>query len=316
MTVLCFDIESGCEPDDVLETLFTFDETKVTNYHLLTKEFDPSAVKVGNMKDANKIAAKIEAAREKFTADKEAVTETVETKRTEAWQQFKDKAALSPLTGRVLAIGRWDISTPDSFVDSVNDDANPVAEQAVIEHFLSLADAVLSDGGVLVGHNIIAFDLPFLLRRGLKYGIRPPKTITSALAQYRPANLIDTMREWQFGNRYEGFVSLDSLAAFFGTQRKTGKGADFHKKFFGTPEERQEAIAYCNNDVVMTAAVAAKMGLIAKPATKEPEPAKDKGKDESDTPLLDTADIAKEPDATETAPQASEPSAKPQDDIY
>jgi len=266
MKHLIFDIETAPEPDDVLERLFTFDESAVKNYRLLTLDFDPGDVKIGNLKDPAKIEAKIEAARLKFTMDKAAVTDQIETARSEAWLIFRDRAALSPLTGRVLAIGRWNPEMPNGYVDCIQDGTEPVPENVLIDNFLSMADAVLSDGGSLVGHNIIGFDLPFLLRRGLKYGIRPPKTITNALAQYRPSNLIDTMREWQFGNRYEGFVKLDQLAAFFGTRRKTGDGADFHKKFFGTSEERLEALAYCRNDVVMTAEIAAKMGLIAMPA--------------------------------------------------
>ena len=97
---------------------------------------------------------------------------------------------------------------------------------------------------------------------------KPPKTITNALTQYRPTNLIDTMREWQFSNRAEGFVKLDQLAAFFGTRRKNGDGADFHKQFFGTPEEREEALHYLANDVAVTTEVAAKMGLIVREETK------------------------------------------------
>ena len=270
MQHIVFDIETGCEPDDVLETLFTFDESTVKNYRLLTAEFDPNEVKLGNLKDPAKIESKVEAARLKFTMDKSAVTENIDTARAEAWQAFRDRAALSPLTGRVLAIGWWNPDTPDSYAAYILEGKESVSEKEVIEHFLSLADAVLSDGGRLCGHNIIGFDLPFLLRRGLKHGIRPPKTITSALAQYRPANLVDTMREWQFGNRYEGFVKLDHLAAFFGTRRKNGDGADFGKKFFGTPEERIEALEYLNNDVMMTVEVAERMGLIALSKSKQP----------------------------------------------
>ena len=266
MQYLVFDIETAPEPDDVLEGLFTFDESAVKNYRLLTTDFDPGEVKLGNMKDPAKIEAKIEAARLKFTMDKAAVTDQIETARMESWQTFQDRAALSPLTGRVLAIGWWNLDTSNTFVAHVDGETEPITENVLIENFLCMADAVLSDGGSLIGHNIIGFDFPFLLRRGLKFGIRPPKTIVNALAQYRPSNLIDTMREWQFGNRAEGFVKLDQLAAFFGTQRKTGDGADFHKKFFGTFEERQEALAYCRNDVVMTAEIAAKMRLIAMPA--------------------------------------------------
>ena len=275
MQYLVFDIETAPEPDEILEGLFTFDESTVKNYHLLTADFDPGEVKLGNMKDTAKIEAKIEAARLKFTADKAAVAENIDTARTEAWQTFRDRAALSPLTGRVLAIGCCNPDVSNTYVIHVEGESKTITEKDLIEHFLCLADAVLSDGGSLVGHNIIGFDLPFLLRRGLKYGFRPPKSITNALAQYRPTNLIDTMREWQFGNRYEGFVKLDQLAAFFGTRRKTGDGADFHKKFFGTPEEREEALAYCRNDVLMTAEIAVKMRLIAKPAKQvatQPEP--------------------------------------------
>jgi len=266
MKHLIFDIETAPEPDGVLETFFDFDETKVTNYRLLTAEFDPSAVKVGNMKDPAKIAAKIEAAREKFAADKEAVAENIEAARAEAWQEFKDKAALSPLTGQVLAIGWLQPDQPDASVVPAHVSnggmLTPVTEHELIENFLSMADAMLSDGGSLVGHNIIGFDLPFLLRRGLKYGIKPPKTITNALAQYKPTNLIDTQREWQMGNRTEKFVKLDTLAAFFGARRKNGDGAEFHKKFFGTPEEKAEALAYLENDVWMTVEVARAMRLI------------------------------------------------------
>jgi len=268
MQHLVFDIETAPEPNEILEGLFTFDESTVKNYHLLTAEFDPGEVKLGNMKDPAKIEAKIEAERQKFETAKESVASNIDTARSEAWQTFRDRAALSPLTGRVIAIGCWIPNVHDICVNYAVEEAGIVSEMELIERFLNSADAVLSDGGSLVGHNIIGFDLPFILRRGLKYGFRPPKTITNALAQYRPTNLIDTMREWQFGNRYEGFVKLDQLAAFFGTRRKTGNGADFHKKFFGTPEEREEALEYCINDVLMTAEIAAKMGLVVKPATQ------------------------------------------------
>jgi len=311
MQNLVFDIETAPEPDDVLEELFSFDESAVKNYRLLTAEFDPSAVKVGNMKDPAKIEAKIEAARLKFMTDKAAVAENIEAARSEAWQTFRDRAALSPLTGRVLAIGWWNPEMPKGYVNCIHDGTPSVDEDQLIENFLSMADAVLSDGGSLVGHNIIGFDLPFLLRRGLKYYISPPKTITTALAQYRPSNLIDTMREWQFGNRAEGFVKLDQLAAFFGTRRKTGDGAYFHKKFFGTPEEQQEALAYCRNDVVMTAEIALKMRLIGNPAKQAAAQSKSQPEPSLPEPSLPEPPQPEEPPLEHNAAPAAQ-----QDDIY
>lgn len=64
------------------------------------------------------------------------------------------------------------------------------------------------------------------------------------------------------GNRTEKFVKLDALAAFFGVRRKNGDGAEFGKKFFGTPEETREALDYLQNDVLMTHEVAQAMRLI------------------------------------------------------
>ena len=226
-------------------------------------EFDPSEVKCGNMKDASKIAAKIEESRQKFETAKANVTENIEVARAKARQEFKDKAALSPMTGRVLAIGWIHGETSTYGFEFISD--NPIAsvyEKELIENFLSMADAVISDSGSLIGHNIIGFDLPFLLRRRLKHGIQPPWTIKNAITQYRPANLIDTMREWQMGSRFETFVKLDSLAAFFECQRKTGDGKDFAKKFFGSIEELTEAMDYMRNDVQMTLEVAERMKLI------------------------------------------------------
>ena len=294
MKPLIFDIETGGEPDDILATLFDFNAESVKGYDLLGKEFDPATVKTGNMKDAEKIRAKIETAREKFETDKAAVAENIETAKAEAWQEFKDKAALSPLTGRVLAIGlTGDMYKPDECsIKFVRDGVKPVSEKELIETFLELADAVLSDGGSLVGHNIIGFDLPFLLRRGLKFGIKPPKTITTALGNYKPTNLIDTQREWQMGNRMEKFVKLDSLAAFFGTRRKSGNGADFAKMFFGTSEERDAAIDYLRNDVMVSIEVAEKMRLI---------PSQTKAKE---------AEVSTQPQAP-ASPEASKPVSEP-----
>ena len=265
MKSLIFDIETGAEPDDVLETLFTFDETKVENYSLLGKEFDPNEVKVGNMKDAGKIAAKIEESRQKFESAKASVDENIETARAKAWLEFKEKAALSPRTGRILAMGWIDSESSNYAYEFISDNAvAPTSEKELIENFLEIADAKISQPGMLVGHNIVGFDLPFLIRRGLKYGIKIPWTIKNAITSYRPTNLIDTMREWQMGNRGESFITLDALAAFFGCRRKTGSGADFAKQFFGTPEEREHALDYLKNDVLITAEVVIKMQLIPK----------------------------------------------------
>ena len=140
MQYIVFDTETAPEPDNVLEGLFTFDKSTVKNYRLLTSDFEPSEVKLGNMKDPAKIEAKIEAARLKFTMDKAAVADNIDTARAEAWQTFRDRAALSPLTGRVLAVGWW--NPPDSYAAYILEGKESISEKEVIEHFLSLADGL------------------------------------------------------------------------------------------------------------------------------------------------------------------------------
>ena len=257
---LIFDIETGPLPDDVLTERFTFDESKVPGFGLLSQEFDPATVKTGNMKDPEKIKEKIEKAKEDFATKKRIAEIAVEEGKTDAWNKFVEKAALSPLTGQVLAAGFWDTTKPEQpLLTCVQEGFD---EKALVESVLAMLDAALSGGQRLVGHNIIAFDIPFLIRRGLFYGIKPPITLTNQLNAYNPSNIIDTMRFWQFGNRSEATVSLNTLASFFGTTQKNGNGALFHKKFFGTETERSEAIQYLYNDIIMTVEIAEKLGVI------------------------------------------------------
>jgi len=54
-TALVFDIETGPVASDELEELFEFDETKTKGYELLGADFNPADVKLGNLKDKQKI---------------------------------------------------------------------------------------------------------------------------------------------------------------------------------------------------------------------------------------------------------------------
>lgn len=63
---------------------------------------------------------------------------------------------------------------------------------------------------ILCGHNIGGFDVPLLIKRLLKYGIKIP-TILLNIQSEKPwnQNLIDTMRVWKFGGTE--FVGLESI---------------------------------------------------------------------------------------------------------
>lgn len=57
------------------------------------------------------------------------------------------------------------------------------------------------------------------------------------------------------------YVSLDTLAAAFGTTRKNGDGARFSDLYFGLDAERKQALKYLANDVTMTVEIARRMGV-------------------------------------------------------
>lgn len=262
MAALIIDIETGPIPDSDLEKLFEF--TPNPKWEKLAQaEFNPDDVKTGNTKDPEKIAAKIDEARKKFEKEKSEASVAVLMERDTAWESFKSSAALSAIHGQLLAVGMYCNSWGDEVLLKYQKE-NVRSEHTLLVDVLSMIEEFLNAGNTIVGHNIIGFDIPFMLRRGMKYGIAPPPVIKNQLIQYRSTQVIDMMREWQFGNRSEKFVSLNTLANFFGTTSKNGSGADFHHLFWGDDNERITAMNYMRNDIVMTREIAEQMQLIPK----------------------------------------------------
>lgn len=196
------------------------------------------------------------------TCDKRWKPETVAGKYEEykvsAWQEFVDKAALSPITGRVLLLGilRDDQYTPMG-------DAN---EADILSVFWPNVEVILADKIPLIGHNSNAFDIPFLVRRSWLLGVPVPREIHQG--RYWHPLFRDTMEYWNCGAR--DYVKLNAIADFFGVGQKTAgvKGGDFHRLWFGTlegagtpAEQRTKALEYNETDLRLTAAIAAKMGM-------------------------------------------------------
>ena len=96
MSTILFDIETGPLPESELAGLLP--------------PFDPAEVKTGNIKDPEKIAAKIAEAESNHKRD------------------FIEKAALDPLSGRVIAIGLLNHNTRQFVVSGHDDEARTLAE--------------------------------------------------------------------------------------------------------------------------------------------------------------------------------------------
>lgn len=212
--ITAFDCETGPLPDEQLKAL------------------EPTFEPPGNLKDPTKIAAAIEEKRA-------------------AWYE---RAALSPLTGRILAIGY-----SDGIVHGAEHSAD---EGAMIGGFFARVGPLAPKREQLVGWNIHDFDLPFICRRALVHGLSiPPALLPTGHSRFFwPSWLIDLRAIWGFGE-HQPAGSLEVVCRTLGLGQKNGDGADFARLYFGTPEERAQALSYLANDLALTAKLAARLGV-------------------------------------------------------
>jgi hypothetical protein len=178
-----------------------------------------------NYKDAAKIADAIE-------------------KQKAAWIE---KAALCATTGKVLAIGVR--ANGASHIFASGDEADD------LRVWWAFAEQCARDGDVLVGFYIAGFDVPFLVRRSWALGVPVPLGVFSG--RYLNHHVfLDLAEEWQCGDRTEK-ISLKRLAEFLGVGTKDANGgAAFAEKW---KTDRAAAIAYLENDLLLTEAVANKI---------------------------------------------------------
>jgi len=182
--------------------------------------FDTTSVAVGNLKDPAKIKAKID----------------------EASAEWRDTLALSPMTGQVAMVGFLDQDDDLTILDG--------AEIDIVSAGLDRIAQTILSGGCAVGFNCLSFDMPFLLRRAYKLGLKlsPYFRTRSRGRSYWHENIIDLRDEWLMGDRSpaKGTTSLAAIAAFLGLPEKLGDGKDFAGL---TADQRK---AYLQHDLEIT----------------------------------------------------------------
>jgi DNA polymerase elongation subunit (family B) len=192
--------------------------------------FSRSDVNLGVLKDPVKIEAKI----------------------AKAEDEFLDKAAISPFTGKVLAVGLTD--------GAVHEVLTYESEKEIITETLERIGSQLMQQRPVVGWNIIKFDFPFLFKRAMMLGVPWPQHIWDLKKGYAHSQIIDLMRYWNMGD-WKEMTKMDTVNRFLcGFGKPSGvTGADFARLFNGTPEEREKAIDYALNDVKILDSLTRKM---------------------------------------------------------
>lgn len=259
--VICFDIETGPLPTaELFAAVAKFDESSLGPP---PGEFDPSSVKYGNLKDETKRAEKLEAARAAHDKERAGWLGKVASSRG-AWErQCEEQAPLSPVTGRVLAIGYGSVEAGIAIHDG-----DGLGEPQLLQRFWDEVIRAKEYGHKLAGWNILGFDVPFILRRSWRVGLRIPSFIDPQ-APWKCGCFVDLLQVWQCGAKNSGpsIVNnkLDTVAKFL--TEGNGKaeectGGTFHKLWNGSKEERAKAVAYLTRDVELCVAMAVKMGVI------------------------------------------------------
>jgi predicted PolB exonuclease-like 3'-5' exonuclease len=158
------------------------------------------------------------------------------------------KTSLDGAYGRVCAIG-WAVGDEDPKVV-----VGP--EREVLDAFLGEMQLLLQpeDGrpqvAKWIGHNIAGFDLPFLRKRCVIHGIKPPSQLLHTMKE-RPwdGGIGDTMLMWDSAR--DKMIDLDTLCRVLSIPSPKADGIDGSQVAALFAAGEYEAIgSYCASDVV------------------------------------------------------------------
>jgi len=182
-----------------------------------------------NWKDPEKIAAKVK----------------------ENMENAKKRAALSALTGRVLAIGYAMEDEPVQILEG--------EERDMLDQLFVVMKHTVNHGGRIFGFNIIGFDLPFMAQRAAISHATLPLALYSF---YRGRfNWCDSFQDlqlrWLAGQRDFSGHNLRNLSRLLKLPiQKTGDGAAFSGLYH---DKHDEAIEYLKTDVETVRALAKRL---------------------------------------------------------
>jgi hypothetical protein len=137
-------------------------------------------------------------------------------------------------------------------------------EARTLRAFWKLVAGFNTGRDLIIGHNVMDFDLPFLYKRSRINQVRP--SVFVSFARYRSAPVYDTMREWAHWNPQEARISLPELAEVLRTGMTKTEGMDGGRVYDEMLAGNHERIArYCLRDVEMARAVYYRMCYEAVP---------------------------------------------------
>jgi len=161
-----------------------------------------------------------------------------------------------------ISLGRFVDGEPKAY--SLTSDGS---EEGTINMLKAFAKAVTKRPSlILCGWNINSFDIPYLNRFFVKYGIEIPFAMSQRTKPWE-RQVVDLMEVWK-GGKYDTLPSLELVSCFLGVSdsKEEMHGVDtsryFRGKMFidmGVEEGRAMIKKYCEADVKSTLEIAGKM---------------------------------------------------------
>lgn len=200
-------------------------ETMALPYNEI-QQFKPEFTADARLKDPDKIVADLKA-------------------KEEAWLE---KLALKAHTAKILAIG---------YIPEGSDDPTIIHDMPEPDMIKTFWELFRQHGGHnFVGHNILDWDIPFLIRRSYILGVYVP--FETMEGRYLTRRFVDTMKTWGCGNGE--MISLDMLSRVLGVGKKNGEGKEF-AGLYCNAATKEQALSYLANDLRLTKGCATKMGI-------------------------------------------------------
>jgi hypothetical protein len=184
-----------------------------------------------NYKDEGKIAAYID------QANREAL----------------NKAALDIDLGRIVALGLMGEAEHEPTVWLAHNEAD---EKAILTRFW--AQFLAHKRPTLIGFNCIGYDLPLMVRRSLYLGVKTPPL---QIGKYRHDGIVDLMLSLSFDGlqKYRGLSFYTNRFGIDVPDESTGKDV----AGLVAAGDWQAVTAHCRADVLRTAALARRMGVLS-----------------------------------------------------
>ena len=153
-----------------------------------------------------------------------------------------------------ISVGMLDKNNTLKINSFVNHD-----EVKLLQEFGEIFNSPRLNNVILCAHNGKEFDFPWIARRFLINGMRPPVPFQMFGKKPWETPHIDTMELWKFGD-YKSFVSLELLSHIFGipTPKDDIDGSMVAKVYY-EENDLDRIVKYCEKDVLTLANVFRKL---------------------------------------------------------